>query len=44
MCCLEIMTDKLKDEARDERQKETVLNELSVLEQKLDYTLELSES
>jgi cell division protein ZapA (FtsZ GTPase activity inhibitor) len=43
MCCLDIMTEYLTYKAKQERLEESFLNELSVLEQKLDYTIQVSE-
>ena len=42
MCCLDIMTEYLTYQKREGQQKEAIMNELSILEQKLDYTLKLS--
>ena len=43
MCCLDIMTEYLTDKSRVEKEREKMLNELSVLEEKLDHTLQLTE-
>lgn len=43
MCCLDIMTEFLKYKAQNADQAHEVLNELSVLEQKLDTALELTQ-
>lgn len=44
MCCLEVMTEYLKEKARSQRQSETLLQQLSQLEQRLDISLDLSGS
>ncbi|RMG16071.1 MAG: cell division protein ZapA [Bacteroidetes bacterium] len=43
MCCLDIMTEYLRFKTQTATQTASVLNELSVLEQKLDHTIALSE-
>ncbi len=44
MCCLEIMTEYLKDKARSQRESEMLLQNLSQLEERLDVSLEISGS
>lgn len=39
MCCLDIMTEYLKDRAHSQQQVETALRQLSQLEQQLDASL-----
>ena len=43
MCCLDIMTEYLQFQNQGDKKKETILNELSILEQKLDHSIQLSE-
>lgn len=42
MSCLDIMTEYLTYKAQTQRSTGAILNELSILEQKLDYSLQLS--
>ncbi|MEL6592231.1 MAG: cell division protein ZapA [Bacteroidota bacterium] len=44
MCCLDIMTEHLKDKANTARQTDTALESLQELEQRLDTSIQLSES
>lgn len=44
MCCLEIMTEHLKNKAHTARQTDTALESLNALEQRLDSSIQLSES
>ncbi len=44
MCCLEIMTEHLKDKAHTARQTDTALESLDALEQRLDSSIQLSGS
>ena len=43
MCCLDIMTEHLTYRAKQERLEKSFLNELSILEQKLDYSVQMAE-
>lgn len=43
MCCLEIMTERLKSKAHTEKSAKIALDELNILTKKLDYSLQLSE-
>jgi len=43
MCCLDIMTEYLRFQTQGSKKVATVLNELSILEQKLDHSIALSE-
>ncbi|MEM7655913.1 MAG: cell division protein ZapA [Bacteroidota bacterium] len=41
MCCLDIMTEHLKQKAKTRREAETFQEQLSLLESKLDETLQI---
>lgn len=43
MCCLEIMTERLKSETQTRTKAEIALHELETLTKKLDASLQLSE-
>ena len=43
MCCLDIMTEYLRFQYQRDKKAETILNELAILEQKLDHSIQLSE-
>ncbi len=43
MCCLEIMTEFLSEEQKKNNELQTVLNEVSALEEKLDHAIDLVE-
>ena len=43
MCCLEIMTERLKSETQARIKTEIALNELDALNKKLEHSLQLSE-
>ena len=40
MCCLDIMTEHLTQKSQDKKKEQTVLNELAILEQKLNHSLD----
>ena len=42
MCCLDIMTEYLKQRFQDKKSEQTILNELAILEQKLNHSLDLT--
>ena len=43
MCCLDIMTEYLTHKSKDDQKEQDVLNELAILEQKLNYSLKLTD-
>lgn len=43
MCCLDIMTEFLAQERKQDSQLQAVLHEISTLEEKLDHTLKLGD-
>ncbi|MEZ4830151.1 MAG: cell division protein ZapA [Bacteroidia bacterium] len=42
MTCLDIMTEYLTHKAKTQQQADELLNQLSILDQKLDYSLQVS--
>ena len=43
MCCLDIMTEQLKQQAKTQQQEEAVLTALTTLEKRLDDSLQTPE-